>query len=469
MEDLAIALGLGLATGILVVGADRMPLLGWVCLAPLCAAVYLSPPLVAGAAAFVGISVAASFIVRGLFPFARVFEVVIILSSALIWAITSALAAWVWPPDAPLAGLLIWPAAMVGLTATISLPNAGRIVNPLLMSQVDVLGIVHISRLGNELVVPALFGLSGAVIATPFLGVSLSSATIAALAISGSVVAGAVLFGSLDARNRRAAIAGAPRVRVAAVASNPVVAAGMDYLTDDDDRRDIAGLIEIYGPLVEQATGQGARLVVLPEVGAWVTESNRQKWIGALQAWAQEHSVWLVSGIFELDQPVNRLVVVDPEGDLAASYDKQHPMQGAEPKRNAKMPPANLPGPEGELSAMICLDLDYPDMTRAVARHGGLLAVPANDWREVQEMHHRAAIWGAVVSGATVVRATTHGVSAVIDAAGRVLTRASSFDGPAVVVADAPILPPNRAVWRRWNWPGVAAMAVLIGFLLRML
>jgi apolipoprotein N-acyltransferase len=58
-----------------------------------------------------------------------------------------------------------------------------------------------------------------------------------------------------------------------------------------------------------------------------------------------------------------------------------------------------------------------------------------------------------------VVRANT-GVSSVIDAAGRVLTMASGFDGPAVLVADAPILPPDGAVWRRFNRPAVAAAVV---------
>jgi hypothetical protein len=383
MDDLVIALGLGLGTGVLLIGAERVPVLGWVCLGPLYAAVYDSPPPVAGAAAFLGIAVATGFAVRGVFPFARALEIILPLSAAIVWGMVSALAAWVWPSNAPLAGLLIWPAAMVGLTATISLPNAGRNSSPLLMSQTSVATVLHISGLGNELVIPALFGLSGALVAIPFLVDSFSARTIGALVLAGSAVGGAVLFGSIEARKRGTATARTARVRVAAVASNPAVVAGRDYMNDEDDRKDIAGLIEAYGPLIERASGQGARLVVLPEAVAWVTEENREKWIGALQTWAQEHSLWLVSGMFELDRQANRLVVVDPEGDLATSYDKQHPFQG-EPRRYAKMPPANLRGPQGELSGVICYDLDYPDMTRAVAHHGGLLAVPANDWREVR-------------------------------------------------------------------------------------
>jgi predicted amidohydrolase len=472
MEDLAIALGLGLASGILLLGllgTARAPLLAWVAVAPLCAAVYLAHPVVAGAAGFVAAGIAGGVGYRGMFPFARMLEVVIPLAAAIGWAIVSAVAAWVWPSDAPLACLLIWPAAMIGLTATISLPNAGRISSYLLTSQVGIPTVLHLSRLGNELVVPGLFGLAAAAIVIPFLVDASAPEVIAALAVAASVLAGAVAFGVLDARKRRAAIDRAPRVRVAAVASNPVVEAGEDYLTTGaDDRKDIAGMIDTYGPLVEQAAGQGARLVVLPEIAAWVTESNRPTWIAALQDWTRAHSLWLVSGILELEEPVNRLVMVDPAGDVVASYDKQHPLGGGEPKRNAKMPPATVEGPEGELSAVLCYDLDYPDITRAVALHGGLLAVPSADWREIQELHHRAAIWGAVLSGATVVRANI-GVSSIIDPAGRVLCRASSFDGPVVLVADAPILPPDRARWRMWNWPAVAAALVPVLFVLRML
>jgi hypothetical protein len=51
-----------------------------------------------------------------------------------------------------------------------------------------------------------------------------------------------------------------------------------------------------------------------------------------------------------------------------------------------------------------------------------------------------------------VVRSAGHGTSAIYDAAGRVLARASSFDGPVALVADVPIpkhapkanIPPGR-------------------------
>jgi hypothetical protein len=42
-------------------------------------------------------------------------------------------------------------------------------------------------------------------------------------------------------------------------------------------------------------------------------------------------------------------------------------------------------------------------------------------------------------TGATVVRATGHGISAIFDGTGRVLACASSASGPVVLVADAPV------------------------------
>ena len=91
---------------------------------------------------------------------------------------------------------------------------------------------------------------------------------------------------------------------------------------------------------------------------------------------------------------------------------------------------------EHAMAAALGLASGIADWVHPVARAGGLLAVPANDWREVQEAHHRVATWAAVIAGLPVIRATGHGVSAIIDAAGRVLERGSSFDRPVVLVAD---------------------------------
>ncbi len=125
-------------------------------------------------------------------------------------------------------------------------------------------------------------------------------------------------------------------------------------------------------------------------------------------------------------------------GDIVTVYDKQHPVPGVEPARYATMPPARATVSGVPVSAVICFDADHNDLVTPLAETGGVVAVPANDWKSFAEIHHRAAVWEAVETGASLVRAAGHGTSSIYDPAGRVVARASSFDGPVVLVADVP-------------------------------
>ena len=66
-----------------------------------------------------------------------------------------------------------------------------------------------------------------------------------------------------------------------------------------------------------------------------------------------------------------------------------------------------------------------------------LLAAPSNDWFDGFEViHHRSAVWTAVIGGVPIVRATGHGISSIYDSAGRVLMHRTSAAGPVVLVGD---------------------------------
>ena len=68
-----------------------------------------------------------------------------------------------------------------------------------------------------------------------------------------------------------------------------------------------------------------------------------------------------------------------------------------------------------------------------------MLVAPSNDWRLLQDIHHSVAVWSVVMTGVPLVRAAANGISAIFDAAGRVVACASAFDGPVVIVADVSI------------------------------
>jgi len=91
----------------------------------------------------------------------------------------------------------------------------------------------------------------------------------------------------------------------------------------------------------------------------------------------------------------------------------------------------------GALSTAICVDLDYSDTARSARRAGALLTAPSNDWPGGFEiLHHRSAVWTAVMGGVPIVRATGHGISSIYDSAGHVLKQQNSAGGPVVLVAD---------------------------------
>jgi apolipoprotein N-acyltransferase len=176
--------------------------------------------------------------------------------------------------------------------------------------------------------------------------------------------------------------------------------------------------------------------VVLPETVAFVHGEQGAQWEQTLRRWASANSTTFVAGLFDEDQTRNRLLVVDPRGDVVDEYDKRHPLRGGEPAQPSRQPPLEVDGP---LPVSACYDLDFSDYRRAVATHGGVLAAPSNDWREFADLHDGLAVWAPVMTGVPLVRSTSHGTAAVFDAAGRRIASTTSFDGAVVLLADVPV------------------------------
>jgi len=233
----------------------------------------------------------------------------------------------------------------------------------------------------------------------------------------------------------------AGKTRVAAVAAD-LDAAGQ--IPGQDARGRLTQVIGTYQPLVAQAFAQGARLVVIPENAAWAaTGGDKTTWLDTLSCWARQGQATIVAGMFDETASRNQVAITGPDGRLLATYTKRHPFGAGENVTHGSQSPAAITEPV-RLSAAICYDLDYNDLVRPVRRHGGLVAAPTNDWAEIAAIHRQAAIWVPVLTATTLIRAASHGISAIIDPAGRTLAQASTFDGPVVLVADAPLAPATR-------------------------
>jgi predicted amidohydrolase len=199
----------------------------------------------------------------------------------------------------------------------------------------------------------------------------------------------------------------------------------------------VEGTLARYRPHVEDAARQGARVIVLPEVSVFVENGESARWCAGVQDWARALDVAIVAPYFDAATPRNTLAVIDKSG-VVAHHDKQHPARGAEPPRAAKMEVGPHRLADGTaLSTAICVDLDYSDTARSARRAGALLAAPSNDWfGGFEVLHHKSAVWAAVMGGVPIVRATGHGISSIYDSAGHVLKQQNSAGGPVVLVAD---------------------------------
>ena len=222
--------------------------------------------------------------------------------------------------------------------------------------------------------------------------------------------------------------------------------------------------------LIRRAAKGGAIYVQTPEntglmelSPALVLEAaeSEDKSVGLahFRALARELGIFLHVGslAIKLDpsRVANRSYVIDPQGNVAARYDKLHmfdvDLPGGESYRESqffkpggKAVIADLPF--GRLGLSICYDLRFPALYRALASAGaGLIAVPSAFTKQTGEAHWRVLIRArAIETGAFVLAATqgglhengraTYGHSLIVSPWGDVL--AEGAEEPGIVFAD---------------------------------
>ncbi len=146
---------------------------------------------------------------------------------------------------------------------------------------------------------------------------------------------------------------------------------------------------------VEDAVDRGARLVVLPELvtSGYVFADLTEAWacsepvdgptVTLLAELSARHGIVLVAGFCERadgDRPYNSLAVLD-RGQLLAVYRKTH-LWGTE-KAVFALGHALAPVVDtsvGRVAAMICYDLEFPEMVRDVALRGAQIVVAPSNW-----------------------------------------------------------------------------------------
>jgi predicted amidohydrolase len=232
--------------------------------------------------------------------------------------------------------------------------------------------------------------------------------------------------------------------------------------------------------LVEQATLQGAELVVLPEYFCLMGLQDSAKLAirepfgqGPLQqflsAAAKTHGLWIVGGTLPLAAPAevpdadarvfNSSLVFDPQGQCVARYDKMHLFRfdnGSERYDESRvLEPGSAPvtfdlpsrdGHRWRIGLSVCYDLRFAELYRAYAQTGAdLLLVPSAFTHTTGQAHWEVLLRARAIENLAYVAAAaqggvhtngrqTWGQSMAIDPWGQVL--AQQAQGAGVVLAD---------------------------------
>ncbi|MEZ4333484.1 MAG: apolipoprotein N-acyltransferase [Myxococcota bacterium] len=240
-------------------------------------------------------------------------------------------------------------------------------------------------------------------------------------------------------------------------------------------------ILATYLRLSDQAVAAGARWIVWPETAV----PGSLEWDRVLRerivGFARDRGVTLVVGGMGIAFTSGRegpsayydsAFVVDAEGRLRDRYDKvqlvpfgefvplrdwfgrffQSLARGlspddvtAGPGVRAMSVPGTAERPEGfRVGVPICYELLFPDVVRRFVADGAgvLLAVTNDAWYGRTGAPHQFLAMTALRSAETArftVRAANTGISAIIDARGRVLERSRLFE-EAVLVADVPVV-----------------------------
>jgi apolipoprotein N-acyltransferase len=317
-------------------------------------------------------------------------------------------------------------------------------------------GLLPLASLGGVYALSFLSVLAGASLARVVRLRRLDFASASGLAVV--ALAHAVGFGISAAEPDEAAL---PRLRVAVLQGN--IDQGVKWSPEFAE-----STLQIYEDLSRRAAAQGARLIVWPETAVpGAIDPGRDEHL-RFQRLARETGAALVVGAVGLEfGPEATLVgvtdsafVFDASGELADRYDKTHlvpfgeyvPLQdllgrlfravargiaeiGVTPGDRPRALSFAAPGAGSDLTAgvPICYELLFPELMRHFVDDGAevLLAITNDAWYGRTGAPHQFLAITALRSAETrvwIARAANTGVSAIIDAGGRVRRQTRIFE-----------------------------------------
>jgi apolipoprotein N-acyltransferase len=183
----------------------------------------------------------------------------------------------------------------------------------------------------------------------------------------------------------------------------------------------------------EKAAGEGASIVVWPEMAGLGLESDVAALVAAGRTLAQVEGIYLAMPTMTLypdsERPAeNVLKMAGPDGEIVLEHVKYggNMIEGSL-KGSGQLQVVETPF--GKLSAVICWDTNYPAIIRQAGEQGvDILLSPSLEWSGIDPMHGEMSAFRAVENGMSVVRQADKGLSLVTGPYGRTLATAGAGD-----------------------------------------
>lgn len=179
----------------------------------------------------------------------------------------------------------------------------------------------------------------------------------------------------------------------------------------------------------------GAKMVFWAEANSIVMKENEAAFIEQGQALAQQQEIYLgmAIGVFDSsnERPLeNKIVLIDPSGELSPEYIKAYPVPGGEAEASVEgtdiIP--TLDTPFGRIATVICFDMDHHHHILQTGRANvDILFAPSNDWEAVADLHMQMSTFRAIENGVTLVRPTSQGISVATDSFGRIIAQSDFY------------------------------------------
>ena len=179
----------------------------------------------------------------------------------------------------------------------------------------------------------------------------------------------------------------------------------------------------------------GAKIVFWSETAVHVLAGDEPQLLAQGRDLAARYQIYLGMALgtwrFPAPRPLeNKLVLIDPNGQVVWQFLKARPTPGPEAAAAVKSDGQLrwLDTPNGRIAGAICYDMDFPWlMMQAGGNRADIVLSPAGDWRAIDPRHTQMASFRAIEEGFNLARQTNMGLSAVYDYQGHQLSHMDQY------------------------------------------